>query len=512
MVAPIEQALQYRLARHYLTRLRAANDAYKRGSEGIVYALNVFDRDWQQIKHWQSWVDQHSVQDHEALSLCSAYAEVGADLLSLRQEPRERLVWLETALRASRELGDQHAEIQHLIATGDVYESLSTYELAASHLRLALELAHQIKDQSNLPIILYRLAEATWGQADYATAQNLCEECLALSRALGDALMIARALGGLGIVALYQGDLATATSYFSQALKRFRAAGDQAGIARYLHNLGGCNMEMGNFRQARDYFEQSLVIHQAIGHKLGIANCLNTLGLNAVNQGLLADAQDFLQQAYETFETIGHRRGVADSLSNLGLVALQKGDHHLAQDDFVQSLDIRREIGDQRGMAASLGNLGLVAMTRQEYQTASDYLEQTVALNRDRGDRFNLTLALCKLAYVCIKLEHVLQARQILRESLELACEIDSLGLELTALVMCAWLWLKTGNAKQAAAYASLVFHHPAAVQDDHDTIEELRPELETTLSPEEFTDCWEHGKTLELDAVIPTLFNTLSS
>src|SRR5262245_42380046 len=130
MVNVLAGTARYRLARHYLDKLRATNDTYRRGNESMVFALAAFDQEWSQIKHWQAWVNGRASIDDEAKSLSSAYAEAGTDLLALRQDPRERLVWLDTALVSARETGNRRAEIQHLIAMGEAHESLSAYEAA----------------------------------------------------------------------------------------------------------------------------------------------------------------------------------------------------------------------------------------------------------------------------------------------------------------------------------------------------------------------------------------------
>jgi len=51
-----------------------------------------------------------AVDDPAAARLCLNYPDAGVHLLSLRQGPRQRIAWLETAAAAARKIGDPVGE------------------------------------------------------------------------------------------------------------------------------------------------------------------------------------------------------------------------------------------------------------------------------------------------------------------------------------------------------------------------------------------------------------------
>ena len=61
---------EYRLAQHYLNKLRRLNDAIRRGRANASYAVAEFDLEWDQIKHWQSWTCRSEADDAARALLC----------------------------------------------------------------------------------------------------------------------------------------------------------------------------------------------------------------------------------------------------------------------------------------------------------------------------------------------------------------------------------------------------------------------------------------------------------
>ena len=54
---------EYRLARHYLNKLRRLNEAVRRGRANASFAVAEFDLEWDQIKHWQHWTCRSGPDD-----------------------------------------------------------------------------------------------------------------------------------------------------------------------------------------------------------------------------------------------------------------------------------------------------------------------------------------------------------------------------------------------------------------------------------------------------------------
>jgi tetratricopeptide (TPR) repeat protein len=111
-------------------------------------------------------------------------------------------------------------------------------------------------------------------RGDYTSAQEACEEALALFRALGQPYGLSQALNFLGDLARLQGGYATAAAHYQESLPLARQAGVRSDIASLLHNLGYIALAQSDISQAAALFGEGLILQWEIGHQQGIAECL----------------------------------------------------------------------------------------------------------------------------------------------------------------------------------------------------------------------------------------------
>ena len=97
-----------------------------------------------------------------------------------------------------------------------------------------------------------------YNQSDYAVAQTLLAESLAIHRALGGPAEVAHILNDMGNISFEHGDYLQAQAYYEESLGLRRAVGDQWDIAVTLNNLGSVWAEQGNYEAARPLLEESL--------------------------------------------------------------------------------------------------------------------------------------------------------------------------------------------------------------------------------------------------------------
>jgi hypothetical protein len=135
---------QVRLATYYLSKLQTVDSAFKCGHEHSIDALAQFDQEWSQIKRWRDWSAEHSNKHDDIALLCMEYPQAGSELFLLRLHPRERLEWLEAGLEAARRLGNQKAEMVHLLYLGKIHAYLGAVSTALELTQLALEMARQL--------------------------------------------------------------------------------------------------------------------------------------------------------------------------------------------------------------------------------------------------------------------------------------------------------------------------------------------------------------------------------
>jgi predicted ATPase/DNA-binding XRE family transcriptional regulator len=210
---------------------------------------------------------------------------------------------------------------------------------------------------------LYGAGTLAVEQGDYTRAAALGEESLDLC-APGQTKSRIQALNLLAIVAKYRGDFARADALYTDCLALQRELGDPQGIAVALNNLGAVATERGEYERATAQFAESLALKRTLGDRRGIAVTLLNLADVARDCGRYADAVAALEESHELFQQLGDKRGIALCLNNLGEVAHAQADHALARRYALDCVALFTAIGDKWGMALALRNLGNVARDR----------------------------------------------------------------------------------------------------------------------------------------------------
>ena len=153
-----------------------------------------------------------------------------------------------------------------------------------------------------------RVAGALAGQqGDYAQAEALLQESLALFRSLADAWNIANTLNSLGLLATDQADYVRAESYYEASLADRRALGDTAGIAISLNNCGIVARYQGHYAAAMQAFRESLILRQQLGDSWGLANTLHNLAEVAQCQEDYEQARTLYRESLALLRDLGNR-------------------------------------------------------------------------------------------------------------------------------------------------------------------------------------------------------------
>ncbi len=213
-----------RHAAHYKNVLAAADDLYLEGGDSLMRALALLDLEWPNIQTGQAWAAAHAESDGAAAQLCAGYPDAGAYCIALRLHPRERIRWLEAALRAARRRKDRAAEGRHLGNLGLAYADLGEP-------RRAIE---------------------------------FYEQALAIDREIGDRRGEGATLGNLGLAYADLGEARRAIEFYEQQLVIAREIGDRRGEGNALWNMSLALDKLGNRAQAVAYAEAALKIYEQI--------------------------------------------------------------------------------------------------------------------------------------------------------------------------------------------------------------------------------------------------------
>jgi len=422
--AELKAIVQERHAAYYKDLLSSANDLYLKGGLNIQAGLDLFDRDWPNIRAGQAWAENNQKTNPSAAELCKSYPAAGAYVIDLRLNPQQKITWIETALSAARQLKDRNMEGMHLGNLGRTYAALGDAKKAIEYYEQALAIAREIGDRMGEGADLGNLGSAYAALGDAKKAIEYYEQRLSIAREIGDRMGEGAGLGNLGNAYAALGDAKKAIEYYEQALTIVHEIGDRRGEGADLGNLGNAYAALGDAKKAIEYYEQALAIDREIGDRRGEGVDLGNLGNAHAALGDAKKAIEYYELALAIAREIGDRRGEGAWLGNMGLAYADLGETYTAIEFNMQNLAISREIGDRRGEGNSLGNLGLAYAALGDAKKAIEYYEQQIVITREIGDRMGEGNALGNLGNAYAALGDAQKAIEYYEQALKNTREI----------------------------------------------------------------------------------------
>jgi predicted ATPase len=228
---------------------------------------------------------------------------------------------------------------------------------------------------------LYGLGRVALAQGDYDVAGPPLDESAALSRELGDTEGLVFALSDAGWIAAAQGHSERATRLADEALVEARRADNKMAIAAALHSLGCATLEQGDHSRAQALFVESLALRRERGDKRNIASSLAYLGATAILDGDYERARAWLEESLSLGRKLENDLLVSAALANLALVALFEGEGERAGSYAGDSLTLCRELGDKRTAVECLHVLAGVAAARGQRLRAATLAGAAEALH-----------------------------------------------------------------------------------------------------------------------------------
>jgi predicted ATPase/DNA-binding winged helix-turn-helix (wHTH) protein len=179
---------------------------------------------------------------------------------------------------------------------------------------------------------------------------------------------------GLGAMALEQDDTRLLQEMGEQVLHASRALGDQQREA-FGHGMLAHAAFLGNDTDgARRHFGQVLRLNALLGNELGQAETKNNLAHCWLADGQLGEALAMASQALQPARDCGSRWTEAAVLQTLGDVSLASGHLEQAHAQLTESLLLRRGVGHVYQIVASLLSLTMVQLRSGQLDAARAHL------------------------------------------------------------------------------------------------------------------------------------------
>jgi tetratricopeptide (TPR) repeat protein len=161
---------------------------------------------------------------------------------------------------------------------------------------------------------------------DFARAEPLAREGVALGRAVGPPFALAVSLNVLTTLAARAGDFDRARSHCDESVAVARAAGDVRLEAFALFMLAEGSLHGGRYEDVRDIGGRALGLARTAGDKEVIAIVLARLGIAAAHERRLDEASEHLAEAVAHARALGFPETAAWCCEGLALVAAELGD------------------------------------------------------------------------------------------------------------------------------------------------------------------------------------------
>ena len=286
----------------------------------------------------------------------------------------------------------------HQVGAGNERYWVTALEVDHDNVRAALEWAIGAKSAVGL-----RLAAALtpfWKARGYLhEGQEWLRRALESTADAVPALR-ARALYGLGMLAIMQGDVALARAGVEESLSLARAGRFRRAEAQGLNLLGFISIFAQDPMAAKPVLEESVALARADGDVSSLISALSLYGRAHLLLGDVEGAGRVFQECLELEEDSGDAPAAA--LMGLGWTALLAGELRRSEELFRRALSLETGVGNRFETALVLSFLGELAWSRGRLAEATDLLEEGRSVALVMGAPFPLARCLYGLAYVAL--------------------------------------------------------------------------------------------------------------
>ncbi len=464
------ETAQYRLATHYVSKLKQVDLALQRNRENSSYWFRLIEQDWAQIKHWQQWAASRSANNPQSAQLCVAFATEGHEYVSIRQSTTDRLVWYRQALAAAEANGDATRARRLLYHVGSTAYQVGNYEEAEQYAKRLLEIGRQSKDRLSLGDGWFITGNLHSHRTELDAAESAFRKAVQYFESCHAEMMVGHAVQGIARIMLFRGQYEEALAHAAHYLSIIQAFGREADFSLAYQTLSNIHTRLGNLEEAKSY------------------------GLKAV----------------EISRRLGFVRMVPSNLLILGYAEIALNELDAAWGHFQETITASRIYSAKFDLTAATYSLGDVRMRQNKYAEALGYYQE--AFDLANQSRIAAYQSLCSLAIAYIKaIQHEVDAsRSALHVGAEIALQIKSAILLAKALIPAVKLWQEIGQLEPAAEWSGLL-----TIRTEHaepKLVDSLCKALEAEIGKAQYQLAAERGKRLSLEAAVAQVLNALSS
>ncbi len=338
--------------------------------------------------------------------------------------------------------------------------------------------------------------------------KGLLLDGVAISREIGDELVLAYNLTTLAWVVTSERDFAQALGIFQECQTLFEQAGDRAGAAFNLWNLALIVYDAsGEYALAAELQEQSRRFFADLGRRPEVANALGWESQMWQRLGDYEKALALRQQALEEFIEVGDENGIGWSYFELGEIYRLLCRPQESERMYAQSFAWFTRLEMDHGLTFYYRTQGRAKLAAGDVAGAEADLEKSLALSNETSDDYwNRAYTLCELAHVALTQKDYTTAETRFAEALRLSEHWTNLGITMVILTGYAHLWTHLQKYQTALELAALVLAHKATWAETRPIAEEVLETARQQMSREAVASAQTTGQSLDVTEVVARL------
>ena len=321
-------------------------------------------------------------------------------------------------------------------------------------------------------------------------AKQLLQESLALYRTLASPWHIAQCLWMLSESGGDE-DLALIEESRQIQLK----IGDRRGFAHTSSFLGFPLMLRNRMEEGEHHLQQVISVYQELGDQNGIIRCLNWLGIGYNMAGRNLESIPLYEQAIELAEQLGIRMRLASIHATFGVAKLLLGDYQSAIEQARIGLNLAYENASPGYTEFSLWTMGVTLILENPVE-ACRLLQKSVDMHRQHGEQGRIYSVIASLGLAVFKIGNITQARECLKDILEIGFGFQDIILMTNSLSLATLLLLEEDKIEQAVEIYALAQTYPRVTNSQwyEDLVGQAVTTAAKTLSKEEVIVAQERG------------------
>jgi len=374
-------------------------------------------REWLESE-WQNVLKAAEYAGRHWKRHCAELAHIMSEFLDIRGCWEEALSLHSLALRACRDLGDQHLIARALIDLSRVCQQKGMRQ----------------------PALAY--------------AQEAMETCRSASDRHGAALAADR----MGVICYYAGRFREALAHKQEARVLYAESGDPAGEAEAVFHCGVSCLNLGRLSESLEHFREALAFFSQSGNLHWIAKTLNSMAEVSRRRGYHREALDNYYKALSIYSGMGARPEHATVMQNIGQISLYKGNPERALTEFKCALATYREIRDLPGQARAMCDLGDAYLAMEDYSQCLVYYQKAVSIAEEVSDLYARVVALRGIGDAYRGSDRPEEAMRHYQDALKIVQEIGEPYQHAVILDGMAETMLRTGRLSAGRIYLRQAF------------------------------------------------------